>query len=557
VIKLDGGISGALLETPGAMLVDKVESQTLIGQLLLAQADLSAVERFAQYHDDAQAPRQGRYYSALIPATPPGPGQQYGFEVELDRCSGCKACVSACHSLNGLDEGETWRDVGMLVGGDFSLPVIQHVTSACHHCLEPACLTACPVDAYEKDPITGIVRHLDDQCVGCQYCTLACPYDVPKFHSGKGIVRKCDMCSDRLAAGEAPACVQACPHEAIRIRVVDHSELVDRAARDEFLACSPSPTITLPSTIYRSASPLDASELRPGDEHKLTPEHAHAPLIVMLVLTQLSVGGFLVELLARLAGTKIQGLSVLCLAFGTIGLTSSLFHLGRPFYAYRAFLGIRHSWLSREIAAFSLFANFAQAYVALQFFQPEGRFGLPLLWATVGTGILGVFTSVMVYHAVKRPFWSYKICGVKFAGTALILGVATAFCCVSFAYSRGGLNGRAVVAAASLLIVFTSTKLLFEARIKQRWLDGDDRVLRKSALLMSGPLRQATGLRAFHAIIGGQLLPVLAIVAVSGQDRGLVVLAASISLAALLIAEFVERYLFFTAVAKPSMPRGY
>ena len=114
----------------------------------------------------------------------------------------------------------------MIVGGPPALPVLQHVTSACHHCLDPACLNACPVDAYEKDPVTGIVKHLDDQCFGCQYCTLACPYDAPKFHAGKGIVRKCDMCSDRLKVGEAPACVQACPHEAITIRVVDRAEVV-------------------------------------------------------------------------------------------------------------------------------------------------------------------------------------------------------------------------------------------------------------------------------------------------------------------------------------------
>ena len=67
-------------------------------------------------------------------------------------------------------------------------------------------MIACPVNAYEKDPITGIVKHLDDQCFGCQYCTLACPYEVPKYHAGKGIVRKCDMCSSRLEVGEAPAC---------------------------------------------------------------------------------------------------------------------------------------------------------------------------------------------------------------------------------------------------------------------------------------------------------------------------------------------------------------
>ena len=85
----------------------------LIGSFLEEQGDLSAVERFAQFHEDADEPLQGRYYSALMPAQPPGPGQQYAFEVDLDRCSGCKACVAACHNLNGLDEGESWREVGL------------------------------------------------------------------------------------------------------------------------------------------------------------------------------------------------------------------------------------------------------------------------------------------------------------------------------------------------------------------------------------------------------------------------------------------------------------
>jgi Fe-S-cluster-containing dehydrogenase component len=177
----------------------------LVAALLAEQADLTAVERFARFHDDGPASSVGRY-AALLPASPPGPGRQYAFEVDLDLCTGCKGCVTACHNLNGLDAGEAWRDVGLLHGGTPASPVVQHVTTACHHCLDPACAKACPVDAYEKDPATGIVRHLDDQCFGCQYCTLACPYDVPKYNKAKGIVRKCDLCRGRLAAGEAPAC---------------------------------------------------------------------------------------------------------------------------------------------------------------------------------------------------------------------------------------------------------------------------------------------------------------------------------------------------------------
>ena len=195
------------------------------------------------------------------------------------------------------------------------------MTSACHHCLDPACLSACPVDAYEKDPVTGIVKHLDDQCFGCQYCTLACPYDVPKFHAGKGIVRKCDMCGDRLRAGEAPACVQACPHEAIRIRVVDRGGRPARAEAGEFLPAAFDPSYTQPTTVYRVAP-----RRRPPAGRRVSrvePEHAHTPLVVMLVLTQLSVGGFLVELIARLGGfgarriaCRISGLS---LGLGYVG----------------------------------------------------------------------------------------------------------------------------------------------------------------------------------------------------------------------------------------------
>jgi ferredoxin len=80
-----------------------------------------------------------------------------------------------------------------------------------HHCVDPACLSGCPVLVYDKYPATGIVRHLDDQCIGCQYCVMKCPCEVPRYSARRGIVRKCDMCGNRLSQGEAPACVQACP----------------------------------------------------------------------------------------------------------------------------------------------------------------------------------------------------------------------------------------------------------------------------------------------------------------------------------------------------------
>ena len=195
-----------LLEKP-KKAPDSQAIRTLIDELLSEQARLQTpVARFSDHHD--REPDLAPHYRQLIPLTKPGAGEQYAFEVSLDRCTGCKACVSACHSLNGLDDEETWRDTGLLLGGDAAPAWQQTVTTACHHCEDPGCLNGCPVGAYEKEKDTGIVRHLDDQCIGCSYCILKCPFDVPKYSKKRGIIRKCDMCHQRLAEGEAPACVQ-------------------------------------------------------------------------------------------------------------------------------------------------------------------------------------------------------------------------------------------------------------------------------------------------------------------------------------------------------------
>jgi formate dehydrogenase iron-sulfur subunit len=544
----------------------------LIGTFLDEQGDLTAVERFSQFHEDAAEPLQGQYYSALMPVRPPAVGEQLAFEVDLDRCSGCKACVAACHNLNGLDEGESWRDVGLIIGGRPDLPVLQHVTSACHHCLDPACLSACPVDAYEKDPVTGIVRHLDDQCFGCQYCILACPYDAPKFHPGKGIVRKCDLCGDRLASGEAPACVQACPHEAIRIRIVNVGDVVARARSGDFLPTAPDPGYTLPTTVFRSSRLGEPDVVRAADENHVAPEHAHWPLVAMLVFTQLSVGGFVMELIASGAGwTAGQGMTwnaILSLAVGWAGLGASLLHLGRPLYAYRAIIGLRHSWLSREVLAFGLFAKLATAYTALRLVEP-GWFAAPpfartvLLASVVVTGLSGVACSVLVYHVVRRPFWRAGFGGVKFAGTVVVLGLATALAAHGIAAARSPdllrepVSTCPIWAVALTLMAATAVKLGLEARMLRRLAESELISLQKTAFLLRGVLKRPAGLRRFLGLAGGLAMPSLAALAAAPAPPGGAGAAATLALAALVAGELTERYLFFTAVVRPKMPGGF
>ena len=220
----------------------------------------------------------------------------------------------------------------------FCTPAQQTVTTSCHHCLEPACLQGCPTKAYEKDPVTGIVKHLDDQCFGCQYCTLMCPYDAPKYNAKLGIVRKCDMCSSRLAHGEAPACVQACPNQAISIQTIDQETVVQRSEANSFLPGAPTPEHTLPTTLYKTNKPLPGN-LLPADFYTARAEHSHLPLVVMLTLTQLAIGAFSLELLlssmlgAELGNPVFQ--AVFGCALALLALFASLFHLGRPLLAWR------------------------------------------------------------------------------------------------------------------------------------------------------------------------------------------------------------------------------
>lgn len=545
--------------------------QSLLVDLLLEQQQLTAVEEFSRRHDDGEFPTQSRYYKSLIPASPPGPGQQYAFEVDLDRCSGCKACVTACHTLNGLDQNETWRDVGLLIGGTTLNPVMQHVTTACHHCIEPACMTACPVDAYEKDSVTGIVKHLDDQCFGCQYCTLACPYDVPKYHAEKGIVRKCDMCSDRLANGEAPACVQACPHEAIAIRIIDRAQVVEDSEANVFLPAAPDPQITLPTTTYKSKRVFPRN-LLPADFHSVSAQHPHWPLIIMLVLTQFSVGAFLIGLaLERFLSIELIAAirplhSANALLFGLLALGASTLHLGRPQFAYRAVIGLRHSWLSREIVAFGAFAGAALLYAAGNWFGLEA-FGLSsnlrpaLAWSVGASGLIGVFCSVMIYAFTQKAFWSFPLTATRFFLTSALLGIATVWLTLLvLAVIKNGvvtelLIRRGGVICETLMLV-TATKLIFEALIFRHLFRAQTTPLKRSAQLMVGPLARFTQARFACGVLGGLLMPALLrqLITHPAPTAPSVIAASALLFVACLASELLERYLFFAAVASPRMP---
>lgn len=528
---------------------------------LREQQQLTAVDRFAQHHARDAGPAEPRVYRDLIPLEAPVAGQQYAFRVDLDACTGCKACVTGCHSLNGLDEGETWRAVGLLHGGSPAAPVQQTVTTACHHCVEPACLLGCPVAAYEKDAITGIVAHLDDQCIGCQYCTFTCPYEVPQYNARLGIVRKCDMCSDRLAAAEAPACVQACPNGAITITVVEQRQAALDAQRDAFLAGAPSPEITIPTTQYESARTLPRN-LLPADFYAVSPSPQHTPLVLMLVLTQLSVGALWASaLFGRFLPEGVMAAlrplhALVAVSIGLTAMAASVLHLGRPLYAFRAVLGLRTSWMSREILALGLFAPLAAAYAAACWAartMPSAHAVEHALRALVAVaGLAGVTCSVLVYHVTRRPWWSAGAVTFKFFLTAVVLGLATTI--VTFAGGAARLGDPATTAAVEPVVALAARALWAATLLKLggellffRHL-GDRRfnALKRSAVLMAHNLRTYTAARFATGLAGGVLLPLL----------GHGVAPAVLSFVLLATGELLERTLFFAAASSPGMPGG-
>ena len=543
----------------------------LLDSLLYEQQSLTAVDRFSQQHESSDEVQSAKYYRDLIPTSLPENGQQYAFEVDLDACSGCKSCVAACHALNGLEENEVWRAVGQIVGGDHELPVLQHVTTACHHCVEPACLDGCPVDAYEKDETTGIVRHLDDQCIGCQYCILKCPYDVPVYSKSKGIVRKCDMCYQRLAANEAPACVQSCPNEAIRIRIADQDENLAATEADVFLPGAPSPSYTVPTTTYRSERQLPRNAL-PADYFSVQRSHGHFPLVVMLVLTQMSVGAFLIEqatfsfltMFRAEAAASVRMLHLAAaLGLGFVGLAASVFHLGRPRYAFRAILGIRKSWLSREILAFGVFAGAASAYVASAFFaNHSSALKNALGFAASLTGVFAVFCSIMIYVDTRRPCWTFPTTAARFVLTGLILGIpTTVLILIAAAWWNPDLEVHNVIQQYgqyycwSLLLV-TVAKLLVEASVLLHLRSRRHTPHKRSALLLTGELSIVVWRRCFFGLVGGIVLPfVMTQVGSSeGFDPLFIGIASLLMLVLATIGELHARYLFFAASVSDRMP---
>ncbi len=167
------------------------------------------------------------------------PEKALGLLFDGTLCIGCKACMSACKAANDMppepnrileDSSDAYWDAPLDISGR-TLNVIKAYRDgtaehkdevdngfaftklSCYHCVDPSCVSACPVSAMTKDPHSGIVSYSVDACIGCRYCVAACPFGVPRFtfESSYPKISKCQLCKHRLAEGKYAACAEVCP----------------------------------------------------------------------------------------------------------------------------------------------------------------------------------------------------------------------------------------------------------------------------------------------------------------------------------------------------------
>lgn len=184
--------------------------------------------------------------------------QQFGFFIDTEKCTGCKTCHVSCKDRKDLPLDVKWRRVYEYGGGDwvenqdgtFDQSVFSYYLSiGCNHCSNPVCVEACPTAAMHKRSLDGIVQVDPALCIACHACAKACPYDAPQFDTAKGVMTKCDGCSDRIEDGKGAICVESCPLRALEFAPID--ELREKYGDNADINGLPDSSITEPNLVVK------------------------------------------------------------------------------------------------------------------------------------------------------------------------------------------------------------------------------------------------------------------------------------------------------------------
>jgi Fe-S-cluster-containing dehydrogenase component len=128
---------------------------------------------------------------------------------DTKKCIGCHSCEIACQLENDAPPGLRLRRVRNHIEGVYPASSEGFISTACYHCNDPACVSACPAGALHRRA-DGVVEHIRGRCIGCGYCIQTCPFHVPQFSPAQHIMRKCSFCPQRIDVGRKPACAAKC-----------------------------------------------------------------------------------------------------------------------------------------------------------------------------------------------------------------------------------------------------------------------------------------------------------------------------------------------------------
>ncbi|RLE17724.1 MAG: hypothetical protein DRJ65_22385 [Acidobacteria bacterium] len=344
-----------------------------------------------------------------------------GFTLDLNRCTGCRACELACSTENDLGFGRSWRRIETFNSELDPRASHHHLSIACNHCENAPCVAACPARAITRDVSTGVVTLNADRCMGCGYCAWACPFEAPTFDEAAGTMGKCTLCPDRTAQGDRPACVEACPTDALGLGDLASAELTGSVPGFPETTAEPSMRF---KPLRAGAEPLETTwtvdaEVLAAFDAARRPQEVGADLRhewPLLVFT-LAAAALVALQTAVVLGATVPFLP-LALTAAAAAAVSTL-HLGRPERAWRAVTGFGSNWLSREIVMYGAFVGL----LGLQVVVPKAA-GIAETAALVGW--LTLYAVDRVYDPVRRPrtmpIHSADVLGMAALLTAVLLG---------------------------------------------------------------------------------------------------------------------------------------
>jgi DMSO reductase iron-sulfur subunit len=527
--------------------------------------------------------------------------KQHGFHFNADNCIACHACESACSEKNDLPPHLAYRTVGTIEGGSYPDVTRINISMACNHCEDPVCLKGCPTRAYTKYLEYGAVLQDPDICFGCGYCTWVCPYNAPQLDPVKGQVSKCNMCVDRLEVGLQPACVSACLGNALDFGVIEDLPKGQEEAKLS-LPSFPDPKISRPNIRFQQKRDLPESfgrmdagamtyerDKTKGEEFKIKEKttkptggwgfdklHSREdPLVLFTLVSQFTVGAFLLlfllprltrfaEALAHDAHPKVfLGFLVSLVAVQAFALLSSTLHLGKPQYFYRALYNLRHSWVSREIAAMGAFFNLLGAYTLVSLFPgltgwlPEVlSLNLPDLigWGASLTGPIGIYCMYRCYRIPARPYWDHWHSGGVFFASGLILGSSL------LGLTFGGAGLFTGIGLRSLLKLLSWP--LFAGLIIQGislYVHGKNLNIRGEEAAVSRMLMSRTHgkIHRLRMRVWGVLMTASLVFTLIPLHGGISLAAWTLVLVLALFNEIIGRALFYVLVVPTTVPRGF